>query len=365
MNPTQRKDGRWQVMVRIAPGPKGRQAIYGSNPNEALQNAREFLAALTAKPTPRFEAGTVAAFVYGPYRDRVWDELRESSRERYNVYLRHHILPALGHLQMSEVTLADITAMMRSLRKIVAGKPSEQPLAAKTRKEILFRTREIFGLAVRLGVIDRNPSDLARVPKSPAKKARHEPDPDFTFKILEAARGTYMEGPIFFALFVGGPRRGEMGGLTWDRIDREKLTITFDRQRRPRHGLTRTKGEPRVIPVPQEIIDALDRLGDKRSIFVFTDRAESDPKPVPLDEVSKRTPRLCDEAGIPRTTYHDLRAHAASNLAAIGCDLVTIQEILGHADLRTTQLYLQGRSLNKRKALADYLATQLGRQNGA
>jgi len=352
-------------MVRIAPGPKGRQAIYGSTELEAIQNARAFEVALTAKPTPRFEPGTVAEFVYGPWRDRVWDELRESSRERYNVYLRLHILPALGHLQLAEVNLEHITAMMRGLRRIVSGKASDLPLAAKTRKEILFRTREIFGLAVRLGVIERNPSDLARVPKSPAKKTRHEPDADFTFRILNAARGTYMEGPVFFALFVGGPRRGEMGGLTWDRIDREKLTITFDRQRRPRHGLIVTKGEPRVVPVPQEIIDALDRLGDKRSIFVFTDQAESDPKPVPLDEVSKRTPRLCDDAGIPRTTYHDLRAHAASNLAAIGCDLVTIQEILGHADLRTTQLYLQGRSLNKRKALADYLATQLGRQNGA
>jgi integrase len=61
----------------------------------------------------------------------------------------------------------------------------------------------------------------------------------------------------------------------------------------------------------------------------------------PLDrsKVTKRFKAACRAAGVREIKFHDLRHTFATRLAASGQPLRTIQEFLGHADSKTTQIY--------------------------
>jgi integrase len=62
---------------------------------------------------------------------------------------------------------------------------------------------------------------------------------------------------------------------------------------------------------------------------------------VPLDrtKVTRRFQAACEAAGVRKIRFQDLRHTFATTLAAASVPLRTIQEYLGHADLKTTQIY--------------------------
>jgi integrase len=62
---------------------------------------------------------------------------------------------------------------------------------------------------------------------------------------------------------------------------------------------------------------------------------------VPLDRTkfTRRFQDACTEAKVRKIRFHDLRHTFATTLAAAGVPLRMLQEYLGHADIKTTQIY--------------------------
>jgi site-specific recombinase XerD len=61
--------------------------------------------------------------------------------------------------------------------------------------------------------------------------------------------------------------------------------------------------------------------------------------------------RLARQAGVAAATLHKFRHTYATRLLESGCDIVTVQYLMGYSDLKTTRQYLNPHEDLKRKAV--------------
>jgi len=156
---------------------------------------------------------------------------------------------------------------------------------------------------------------------------------------------------LWHILGTRGLRRGEVLGLQWGDIDWEHGTLTVERQLVNVVGTVmqdRPKSDAggRVIALGSEGVSVLkghgaaqkrERLGwgeayhTTSRVFTREDGHDLDPS-----WLTKRFGRLTAEHDLPPIRLHDVRHTAGSLMIASGSDPKTVQETLGHADMKLT-----------------------------
>lgn len=145
--------------------------------------------------------------------------------------------------------------------------------------------------------------------------------------------------PFLVCALNTGMRRGELGGLLWDRVDfaRGQIAITrvFDRW-----GLrdTTKSGKKRVIPMNMEVRRVLEPLWKaQKSRHVF---CEPSGEPLDIHHFGRDFKRALKKAGLGTDfRLHDLRHTFASQFMMKGGNIYDLQKILGHYALEMTQRY--------------------------
>lgn len=90
------------------------------------------------------------------------------------------------------------------------------------------------------------------------------------------------------------------------------------------------------MPISERLYSILYKLkATSSSEHVFCDKLNNRP----FGSIKRAFKTACERAKIKGIRFHDLRHTFASRLRAKGVDLVTIKELLGHADIRTTMRY--------------------------
>jgi len=232
--------------------------------------------------------------------------------------------------KLMAVTPTEIRAYLAMMRN------SEYSKATVARK--LATLRSFYKFLVRRGKLEASPVSVIRTPRQD-KRLPKCLDLQQVAALLEAPdAGTLMgarDRAILETVYSAGLRVGELVGLNLEDLDEFSEAIRI-----------RGKGKKeRLTPLGSKALEAIDAyLGKRRLAFGAAQRG-------PLF-VNKHGNRLSDRsvrrsldkyrmiAGIPgHVTPHTLRHSFATHMLNAGADLRSVQELLGHESLSTTQIY--------------------------
>ena len=162
--------------------------------------------------------------------------------------------------------------------------------------------------------------------------------PEADFKAKKLGEYAYLRDvAIFEALYSTGCRISEMIGVKWGEIDFDRGTLI----------VTGKGSKDRLVILGRPARAALERLrafvgakdpalADDAANAFLSDRGG----PLTARFVQRRMKRYLEEAELPTDlTPHKLRHSFATHLLDAGADLRSVQEMLGHASLSTTQVY--------------------------
>lgn len=254
--------------------------------------------------------------------------------------IERHIKPLLGSVAVAAVTREDVERFMHG---VAEGKTAGRTKTA--RKRGLARVRggkgtasrtvgllgSIFTYAVRHRMRADNPVHGVMRFADGRRERRLSDDEYRTLgRALEKAQDEQVWPAATAAarfLALTGWRSGEALGLRWSEVDLARRTATL--------GDTKTGRSVRPLShAACDVLRSLTRLGDDALVFPAT-RGEGRMAGFP-----KLWARIAKPGGVPAdVTPHVLRHSFASHLLARGADLRSLQLLLGHADIATTQIY--------------------------
>ena len=168
--------------------------------------------------------------------------------------------------------------------------------------------------------------------------------PEQVAALLAECRG-WLHTFVVIALNTG-LRVSEVLSLTWEDVDFEKSVIKV----RNDGDFTTKSGENREVPVNAFLDSVLKKAprGIADPHIILTSKGTRPDRRL----VYKHFKRALPQAGLPGSfRIHDMRHTFGTTLAAKGEDVRTIQELMGHKDLKTTMIYLHAAPNRMRAAV--------------
>jgi len=228
------------------------------------------------------------------------------------------------------------TALVADILEFLASRRASG-LSARTMARIMSSIRGLFKYLRLEGIRTDNPTELLESPR----QERHLPDvikaDDVNLMLGSidiSTPGGLRDRALFELIYSCGLRISEASTLCFDSLYLKERFIRVVGKRR----------KERILPFGGEAADWLKRYLDearpelekgRRSDRVFLNRSG---RGISRKGIWKRFSELRIASGVGGKV-HSLRHSFATHLLAGGADLRTVQELLGHADISTTQIY--------------------------
>jgi len=241
--------------------------------------------------------------------------------------IRNHLVPKMGHMHMGRISPPDIAVFVEKMKA--------EEYASGTCNRALVLLRFGFALALRWQVhgVERNPVKEIKNIKDDNKIERYLTEQQ-TIALLEAVRQSESEMLQYIVLFLiyTCARKREVLDARWRDIDWAQRSWRIPKTK---------SGKVRHIPLSTGAMKVLEHLRmriregflDEQAIFANPKTGE----PFVSFFYSWNNARI--RAGLPEFRIHDLRHSFASYLVNAGRSLYEVQELLGHADIKTTSRY--------------------------
>ena len=226
----------------------------------------------------------------------------------------------------------DVVALDHAgLRAFVAGE-HRRGLTPKSVQRRLSACRSFYRWLLKHGRIAANPADAIRAPKAP-RKLPQVLDPDEAARLVEVPTDVPLglrDRALLELFYSSGLRLSELCALRWRDLDLASGLVT----------VLGKGGKQRSVPVGSHARRALDAWradqGAASDAPVFPGRNG----PITPRAVQLRLRQLAQRQGLFKRVHpHLLRHSFASHVLESSGDLRGVQELLGHADIATTQIY--------------------------
>ena len=258
---------------------------------------------------------------------------KPTTRAAHESLLRSQVLPRWEQVPLSRITHSAVAAWLAGL---TAEDRAGGPLSASRARHAFGVLSSLLDMAVRDGLLARNPAagvELPRLPQADRRYLTHG-------QLADLADGCGPWRTLTLVLGYCGLRWGEAAALRVRRVDllRGRIEVAeavAEVDGRQVFGTPKTH-QRRTVVVPRflraELTEAL--AGKGPDDFVFPSRAGT-----PLRAGNFRRnhfDRAAAAAGLPGLTPHELRHTAASLAVASGASVKGVQAMLGHASAAMT-----------------------------
>ena len=274
-----------------------------------------------------------------------WQEVYDKNQSRPTTYAAHgylfknHILPGLGEIQLSELTVEQVGDFLEE-RKRFGGHRPESPeypgLGEHTMRHIHRLLQQCLDQAIRDGLIADNPARAFHHPK-PKKVSANVLTPAEVEDYLDAAE-RLGHLPMFLLALTVGLRQGELIALKWSDLDVKARTLTITEKRSvERRELVEYGNDTRTVSLTEEVVKLLrlEHAKHSRSPLMFMHPATQ--RPYSPQMVRRLHNEIIKEAGLDHIRFADLRHTCAVLSLKNGMDTKEVSQMLGHFRIAMTR----------------------------
>ena len=289
----------------------------------------------------------------------------ENTRSSYQTALNKHILPVIGNRKITEVTAADINALLLNYQSDGA--------AVASVVKVYTIIQGLFKSAYMDDTIDRNIMDKVPRPRSRKDELISEEPEHFTAEETKYIFACLNSEPLKWQCYISllmdtGMRRGEACGLQWDCVDLEGQTVRVKRTLNytPGKGTycdTPKSKQVRTIPIHESVCELLRQLlAEQKELYLLSGRnkdyapkwvftQDKTAEPMHPQSPTRYFSKFEERYGVEHFHPHKLRHTYASLGITNGADIASVAENLGHSDKAVTlRLYTHADEESKRKA---------------
>ncbi|MHB1527595.1 MAG: tyrosine-type recombinase/integrase [Candidatus Dormibacteria bacterium] len=362
-----RADGRWEGRIDLGweGGKHQSRSLYGRTRQDVVLKLRQAQHQLATGLPVVDERMTVDSYL-AEWLHVVEPRLRPSTFTRYRQLVERQLIPQLGAIRLAKLSPADVSRMMAQVQ--------QDGLSPRTAAHCRAVLRAALADAEKWDQVARNVAKLADAPHLPPPQPVVL-SPEQVRTVLNACADPSLRR-LAQAGITTGLRQGEQLGLRWEDIDFERRCLSVRMELQRIHGTyqlvePKSASSRRVVALPDAALEALHAERQTQlAAQLAASRRWHQPIPGLVFTTATGAPRngsslthlfqdALQKAGLPKLTWHGLRAAHGALMLASGADISVVSRKLGHSSVALTSRHYGGVADALQRDAADRLGRLL------